>query len=112
MLERWCLPPLADVCRTSNVAKKDCLQKKRVFFCKERPASYFELEPTARKAYEAQLKPLLVEQDDDDLPAESLLENTESTLVGLIAPHLGHFRSEPSSPTFCKASNLCLHSLH
>ena len=78
----------------------------------DKPASYFELEPTAPKAYEAQLKPLLVEQDDDDLPAESLLENTESTLVGFIAPHLGHFRSEPSSPTFCKASNLCLHSPH
>jgi hypothetical protein len=70
------------------------------------------LEPTARKTYEAQLKPLLVEHDEDDLPAESLLEKTESTLVGLSVPHLGHFSSEPSSPTFCKASNLCLHFLH
>ena len=63
-------------------------------------------EPTARKGHEAQLKPLLVEQDEDGLPEESLLENTESIFVGFPVPHLGHFSSVPSSPTFCRASNL------
>jgi hypothetical protein len=71
-----------------------------------------ELEQTAHIAYEAQLNPLPVEQDEDDLPDESLLENIESIFVGFPAPHLGHFNSLPSSPTFCKASNLCPHSRH
>jgi len=61
---------------------------------------------TARKLYEAQLNPLLVEQDEDGLPEESLLENTESTFAGFSVPHWGHFSSVPSSPTFCRASNL------
>jgi hypothetical protein len=69
-------------------------------------------EPTARKGHEAQLKPLLVEQDEDDLPEESLLENTESIFVGFPVPHWGHFSPVPSSPTFCRASNLLLHFPH
>jgi hypothetical protein len=76
------------------------------FSGREKPASSFEFEPTARRAYEAQLNPLLVEQDEDDLPEESLLQKTESTFVGFSVPQLGHFSSVPSSPTFCRASNL------
>ena len=57
------------------------------------------------RTYEAQLKPLL-EQLEDDLAEESVLAKVEKTLVGLSAPHSGHFKSSPSSPTFCKASNL------
>jgi hypothetical protein len=55
--------------------------------------------------HEAQLKPVL-EQLEDDLAEESPLANVEKTLVGLSAPHWGHFSSLPSSPIFCKASNL------
>jgi hypothetical protein len=61
---------------------------------------------TARNLYEAQLNPLLVEQDEDGLPEESLLEKTERIFTGLSATHLGHFNPLPSSPTFCRASNL------
>jgi hypothetical protein len=57
------------------------------------------------RAYEAQLKPVL-EQPDDDLAEESVLAKVENTLVGLSTPHFGHFSSFPSSPTFCKTSNL------
>jgi hypothetical protein len=57
------------------------------------------------RAYEAQLKPV-PEQLVDDLAEESLLAKVEKTLVGLSAPHFGHLNSFPSSPIFCKASNL------
>jgi hypothetical protein len=61
---------------------------------------------TARKLYEAQLNPLRGEQEVDGFPEESLLEKTESIFTGLSAPHWGHFSPVPSSPTFCRASNL------
>jgi hypothetical protein len=57
------------------------------------------------RAHEAQLKPVL-EQLEDDLAEESPLQKVEKILVGLSAPHWGHFNSLPSSPIFCKASNL------
>jgi hypothetical protein len=62
-------------------------------------------ERPARKDYEAQLKPL-IEQPAEGMPEASPLEKTEKTFFGLAAPHWGHFNFEPSSPTFCRTSNL------